>query len=103
MVAYGNLPHLAPWGTADRPPISVHINPARAIGEEARLGSLEIGKQADISVLDIVDGSWVVYDVLGNGRSSERAVVPTLSVKRGAVYEAGWGPRPWGWEPDAAC
>jgi dihydroorotase len=78
------------------------INPARAIGEGDRLGSLEVGKQADVSILDIVDGSWVVYDVLGTGRSSERAVVPVMSVKRGQVYEAGWGPRPWGWEPDSA-
>jgi dihydroorotase len=45
---------------------------------------------------------WVVYDVLGNGRKSERAVTPVLSVKRGEVFEAGWGPRPWGWEPDSA-
>ena len=78
------------------------INPARAIGEEARLGSLEPGKQADVSVLDIQDGDWVVYDVLGNGRRSERAVTPVLSVKRGVVHEAGWGPRPWGWTPDTA-
>ncbi len=78
------------------------INPARAIGEETRLGSLEPGKQADVSVLDIQDGDWVVYDVLGNGRPSDRAVTPVLSVKRGIVHEAGWGPRPWGWTPDTA-
>lgn len=78
------------------------INPARAIGEEGRLGSLEVGMQGDVSVLEILEGDWMVYDVLGNGRKSERAVVPVASVKRGAVYEAGWGPRPWGWAPDAA-
>ena len=88
--------------TLDRVVEMCTINPARAIGEESRLGSLAVGKQADISVLDIVDGDWVVYDVLGNGRPSERAVVPVLSVKRGVVHEAGWGPRPWGWAPDVA-
>jgi len=78
------------------------INPARALGEEARLGSLGTGKQADISVLDIKDGDWVVYDVLGVARKVEQAVVPVMAVKRGEVFEAGWGPRTWGWEPDQA-
>jgi hypothetical protein len=29
-----------------------------------------------------------------------QAVVPVLAVKRGEVFTAEWGPRPWGWEPD---
>ena len=78
------------------------INPAEALGEDERLGSLEVGKQADISVLDIKEGDWVVYDVLFDSRRVEQAVVPVLAVKRGEVFEAGWGPRTWGWEPDTA-
>ena len=78
------------------------INPAKSLGEEARLGSLGVGKQADVSVLDIKDGDWVVYDVLGVSRKVEKAVVPVMAVKRGEVFEAGWGPRTWGWEPDQA-
>ncbi|MCY4417332.1 MAG: amidohydrolase/deacetylase family metallohydrolase [Chloroflexi bacterium] len=93
---------LAMGFTLDRVVEMCTINPARAIGEADRLGSFAVGKQADVSVLDIEDGDWVVYDVLGNGRKSERAVVPVLSIKRGEVFEAGWGPRPWGWTPDSA-
>jgi dihydroorotase len=78
------------------------INPAKALGEEERLGSLGVGKQADISVLDMEEGDWVLYDVVGGSRKFDRAVVPVLAVKRGEVFEAGWGPRPWGWEPDQA-
>jgi dihydroorotase len=78
------------------------INPAKALGEEGRLGSLGVGKQADISVLDIEEGDWVLYDVVGGPRKYDKAVVPVLAVKRGEVFEAGWGPRPWGWEPDQA-
>ena len=78
------------------------INPAEALGEETRLGSLEVGKQGDISVLDIRDGDWVVYDVLFDSRRVDKAVVPVLAVKLGEVFEAGWGPRTWGWEPDEA-
>jgi dihydroorotase len=75
-------------------------NPARAIGASHRLGTLAVGRQADISVLEIREGDWVVYDVLGAGLSVTRAVVPFLTVKRGTVFTPDWGPRPWGWEPD---
>ena len=77
-------------------------NPARAIGEEDRLGSLAVGRQADISVLDVRDGDWVVYDALRDSMRIDKAVVPLLTVKRGEVFEPDWGPRPWGWEPDQA-
>src|SRR5499433_3320659 len=40
-------------------------NPAKAIGVTDRLGSLVVARQADISVLQIHEGDWVVYDVLG--------------------------------------
>ena len=78
------------------------INPAKALGEEDRLGSLHAGKQADISVLEIKEGNWLVYDVVSGSRKTDKAVVPVLAVKKGEVFEAGWGPRPWGWEPDQA-
>ena len=77
-------------------------NPAKSVGVDDRLGTLHAGKQADLSVLDIQDGDWVVYDVLGDSRKSDRAVTPVMSVKKGQVFEAAWGPRPWGWAPDAA-
>jgi dihydroorotase len=78
------------------------INPAKALGMEDRLGTLQVGRQADISVLDVKDGDWVVYDVIQGSRRADKAVVPVLTVKRGEVFEVGWGPRPWGWEPDQA-
>ncbi len=74
-------------------------NPAKAIGAEHRLG---MGRQADISVLDIREGEWVVYDVMGASLPARRAFVPVLTVKRGQIFEPDWGPRPWGWEPDRA-
>ena len=79
--------------------MSTH-NPARAINEEQRLGSLAVGRQADISVLDLREGEWTVFDVLGTGMHVTKAVVPFVTVKRGQVFTPDWGPRPWGWEPD---
>ncbi len=75
-------------------------NPARAIGAGHRLGSLAAGRQADISVLELREGDWVVYDILGASLRVRQAMVPFVTVKRGQVFTPDWGPRPWGWEPD---
>jgi dihydroorotase len=77
------------------------VNPARVLGEQERLGSLAVGRQADITVLEVRQGDWVVYDAVGDSMRINQAVVPVLSVKRGQVFEAEWGPHPWGWEPAA--
>jgi dihydroorotase len=77
-------------------------NPAKAIGAAGRLGSLAVGRQADISVLEIREGDWVVYDVLRASLRVRKAVLPFVTVKRGRVFTPDWGPRPWGWEPDRA-
>jgi dihydroorotase len=75
-------------------------NPAAAIGVADRLGSLVVGRQADISVLRIEEGDWTVYDVLGASLKVSKALMPRLTVKRGEVFTPEWGPRSWGWEPD---
>ncbi len=77
-------------------------NPAKAIGEDHRLGSLAVGRQADISVLELKEGDWVVYDVPGEKLTVDKAVIPFVTVKRGEVFAPEFGPRPWGWEPDQA-
>ena len=83
------------------------INPARSVGVDDRLGTLEVGRQADISVLDVKSGDWVVYDVLSSPMTVNRAVTPVLTVKRRQGLRGqlgppslGLGPRP-GVEPVA--
>ena len=75
-------------------------NPAKAIGVADRLGSLAAGRQADISVLQLQEGDWTVWDVLGASLQVTQAVLPALTIKRGEVFAPEWGPRPWGWQPD---
>lgn len=77
-------------------------NPAKAIGADHRLGSLAVGRQADISVLQMRDGDWVVYDILGAALRVDRALAPHLTLKRGRIFTPDFGPRPWGWWPDRA-
>ena len=76
-------------------------NPAMALGYDDRLGSLRIGNQADISVLELRSGNWVVYDALGDSLVVDHAFVPFLTIKRGKVFLPNEGPRDWGWEPDS--
>jgi dihydroorotase len=78
------------------------VNPARVLGQQHRLGSLAVGHQADISVLELREGAWTVYDAQGDSLKINRAVVPVLTFKRGEAFEPEWGPHPWGWEPEAA-
>jgi dihydroorotase len=77
-------------------------NPAKAIGAQDRLGSLAVGRQADISVLNVQAGDWVVHDILGSPLRVDRAFAPHLTVKKGRVFMPDFGPRPWGWWPDRA-
>jgi dihydroorotase len=76
------------------------VNAARALGQQDRLGSLAVGRQADVSVLDLRQGDWVVYDTLRDSLRVTQAPVPVLTVKRGQLFEPEWGPHPWGWEPE---
>jgi dihydroorotase len=77
-------------------------NPARVLGEQDRLGSLQVGRQADVTVLELRQGDWVVHDTLGDSLRIGQALVPICTLKRGELFEAEWGPHPWGWEPEPA-
>jgi dihydroorotase len=78
------------------------VNPARVLGEQDRLGSLQAGRQADVTVLELRQGDWVVHDTVGESLRINQAVVPICTLKRGQLFEAEWGPHPWGWEPEPA-
>jgi len=75
-------------------------NPAKALGQSHRIGSLSQGNQADVSILEVKAGDWLVRDSLGNSLTTDKAVIPVASVKRGELFKAHWGPRPGGWEPE---
>jgi len=77
-------------------------NPAKAVGLDGRLGKLEAGRQADVSVLDVKEGDWMVYDILGAGLRVDRAFAPHVTLKKGRLFTPDFGPRPWGWWPDRA-
>ena len=78
------------------------IEPARALDMDGALGSLAVGREADVSVLEEHTGRWLFHDTDGGTLTGEKALTPVLAVKSGEVFTTEWGPRPWGWLPEEA-
>jgi dihydroorotase len=76
--------------------------PARVMGMSGSLGALAPGREADISVLDVVEGEWLLADSFGRREKGRQAIVPVLTVRAGEAIAPAWGPHPWGWLPEAA-
>jgi dihydroorotase len=53
-------------------------NPAKALGMANTLGAIAVGREADLSVLDIVDGDWEFTDASGARFKGTQAIVPAL-------------------------
>jgi dihydroorotase len=74
-------------------------NPARALGMSDTLGRIEVGREADLSILQQVDGKWEFTDSLGQKLRGKTALVPVAAIRSGQVIMPDWGPHPWGWLP----
>ena len=75
---------------------------AKALDMDGEIGSLAVGRAADISVLEEHTGDWLFRDTDGGTLRSDKALTPVLAVKAGELFTAEWGPRPWGWLTDMA-
>lgn len=63
------------------------INPARMIKKSDEMGSLRIGGNADISILEIREGSWDLMDSEDKIEFTNKRIIPVLTVKSGKVFE----------------
>ena len=63
------------------------INPARAIGWQDRIGSLEVGREADIAVLQILDDPVTLRDSLGAEKLHRQRIAAKCSVRAGELFE----------------
>lgn len=63
-------------------------NPARVVGWQDRLGSLEVGREADIAVLQVIDEPTKLYDSTGGEMIAKQRIAPRWTIRRGEVIEA---------------
>jgi dihydroorotase len=76
--------------------------PAKALELSAEIGMLAVGRVADVSVLDVVEGEWLFHDVTGGTHVGRQALRPVACVRAGEVMPIDYGPHPWGWLPETA-
>ncbi len=62
------------------------INPARAIGKMAKLGTLEVGAPGDVTILDVVEGPVEFVDTRNNKRSGKVHLRPVQTVVGGIAF-----------------
>jgi dihydroorotase len=77
-------------------------NAARAIGLSDQLGAIAVGREADISIVDIVEGKWAFTDTIQQPFTGTQALIPVQTMRAGELFSPDWGPYPWGWLPAEA-
>ena len=74
-------------------------NAAQALGMADSLGTIQVGREADLSILEVVEGEWEFVDTVGETLQGKKAIVPVATIRAGEVVVPDWGPHPWGWLP----
>lgn len=76
--------------------------PAEVLGIADETGTLAVGYDADITLLEAVDGDFLFRDTVGGAHKGSTALRPVSCVRAGQVMPIDFGPRPWGWLPEQA-
>jgi dihydroorotase len=63
------------------------INAARVIGWQDRIGSLEVGREADIAVLQVLDDPVTLRDSVGAERVHKQRIAAKWTVRAGEVFQ----------------
>ena len=63
------------------------INAARAVGWQDRIGSLEVGREADIAVLQVVDDPVTLRDSVGKERLHKKRIAAKWTIRAGEVFQ----------------
>ncbi|HLU58642.1 MAG TPA: amidohydrolase family protein [Pseudonocardia sp.] len=72
---------------------------AAAIGKQDEIGAIAVGREADLTVLDVVRGEFTFVDTTKASFTGEHGIVPVHTIRAGELVPPGWGPHPWGWLP----
>jgi dihydroorotase len=63
------------------------INAARVVGWQDRIGSLEVGREADIAVLHVVDDPVTLRDSLGAEKLHRQRIAAKWTIRAGEVFQ----------------
>jgi dihydroorotase len=63
------------------------IHAARAIGWQNRIGSLEVGREADIAVLQVIDEPVKLRDSLGAEKLHKQRIAAKWTIRAGEVFQ----------------
>ncbi|MBI2958456.1 MAG: amidohydrolase/deacetylase family metallohydrolase [Chloroflexi bacterium] len=74
------------------------VNPALALGEADRIGSLRPGMEADVSVLEMKSGRWKLEDSEGQTVDADKLLSPSATVRAGKVIPANPVAQPQQWQ-----
>ncbi|GAB3440289.1 amidohydrolase family protein [Actinophytocola sediminis] len=72
---------------------------AAAIGRQDDLGAIAVGREADLTVLDLVAGDFTFTDTTKAAFDGQHGIVPVHTVRAGELVPPVWGTHPWGWLP----
>ncbi len=61
------------------------INPARALSVEDRMGSLKPGMNADVSILELLSGTWKLEDSEQETIQVDKLIIPSMTIKSGEL------------------
>ncbi|MGH3210381.1 MAG: amidohydrolase family protein [Trebonia sp.] len=76
---------------------------AAALGLQHQIGSIAVGRDADLSIIDVVEGDFTFTDTTGQQFRGGYGLVPVRTLKAGEEFSPGWGTHPWGWLPASAA
>ncbi|HEY6491841.1 MAG TPA: amidohydrolase family protein [Trebonia sp.] len=75
---------------------------ASALGLADEIGAIAVGRDADLSIIDVVEGDFTFTDTTGQAFQGRYGLAPVRTVKAGEEFSPGWGTHPWGWLPASA-
>lgn len=64
---------------------AVTYTPAKALGISESFGVLDVGRKADVTIMDITDSSIILKDNYGDSRRANKLFIPLLTMKSGRI------------------
>jgi dihydroorotase len=72
---------------------------AAMLGLSGEIGAIAVGRDADLSIIDVVEGDYTFTDTTGQAFRGGYGLAPVRTLKAGEEFSPGWGTHPWGWLP----